>query len=152
MKGSSKIGLLRQLLLSAAIVSLGAFAVPAVVAQSDSFPPSSGNLPFEAWLNGKNISQIPWTISIAPPAMTDYQRYQADIIAYVFLDKADASNRDAKLRSVARFTDSRGKTYEATSEHALTARTADQDPEIVVSFTAYLLPGDYKVAMAVYGT
>lgn len=136
----------------AAIVVVIVIATPSLFAQSADFPSSTEKIPFNAWLDGKDASQLSWAVKVSLPRLTDYQRYEASIIANVSLDKVDAADNDAKLLTVVRFKDSHGKSYDAHSTYALPRRTADQKDEIATSFTAYLLPGEYKVAMVVYGT
>jgi hypothetical protein len=115
----------RRSIIGAAIVLVGVFTPQALFAQSTDSSSSTEKIPIKSWLDGKNISQIPWTIKVVPPDLTDYQRYQASILAYVSLDKMDAAHSRAKLLAIARFTDSHGKSYEATNVHGMSARGAD---------------------------
>jgi hypothetical protein len=142
----------RRLAMGAAIALVVVITAPTLFAQSTDFPSSTEKIPFTTWLDGKDVSQLSWAVKVVPPKLTEFQRFEASISANVSLDKVDATDNSAKLLTVVRFTDSHGKSYDAHSTYALPRRTADQEGEIATSFTAYLLPGEYKVAMVAYGT
>ena len=141
-----------RLIIAAAIVLASAFNSSPLFAQAADSSSSAEKIPFNAWLDGKDISQLQWTLKVRSPRLTDFQRYEASITASVRLDKLDAADHSAKLLTVARFTNEQGKSYEARNTYPLPRRTDDQAAEIATSFSAYLLPGEYKVAMVAYGT
>lgn len=142
----------RRLFLYSAICYFALLALPAHAAQGSSSNPPFEDSPFSSWLDGKNTSQIPWTVKVTSLGLSDYQRLQATIVAFVFLDAKDISAGGGRLLSVVRLTDSRGKSYEANQSQVLKLPTPDQSNECVLSFGAYLLPGEYKVAVAIYST
>lgn len=142
----------RRLIFGAAILLVGVFTSHTLFAQSTDSSFSTERLPIKAWLDGKDTSQLEWTVRVSQPRLTDYQRYEVSIVAFVWLNKADAAENTSNLLTFARFTDSHGKSYEARNTYALPRRTDDQQAEIATNFAAYLLPGDYKVAIVAYGT
>lgn len=142
----------RHLFFYSAVCFFALLALPTHAAQVSTSNPAFAGLPLNSWLDGKNASQIPWTVKVASLGLSGYQRLQATVVAFVYLDKKDISAGGGRLLSVVRLTDSRGKSYEANQSQALKLPTPDQSNEMVLSFGAYLLPGEYKVAMAIYST
>jgi hypothetical protein len=139
-----------RLLLSATIGLVALLVCPTFFAQNQSPQPDGENAFFKDWLDGKNASQIPWTVVVKSQGLSDYQRIQASVAVYVFLDKKDISDGAGKLLSVVRFTNAQGRSFEANESRDLKVPTVNQSAEIVLNFSAYLLPGDYKVAVVVY--
>lgn len=137
------------LVIFAAITFLAALTSPATLAQSPAGPPSFESLPFKSWLDGKNVTQLPWTLKITSNGLSKYQRMEAGILAFVWVEQQDVGG---SLLCVTRITDSHGKSYEVSGTFPVRPPTADHALEVELGFGAYLLPGEYDVAVAVYST
>jgi len=112
--------------------------------------PVFDKVPFDEWLKGEGESRIRWTLHIAPPRLTPHQRLSASISVeidgnefvkrkpaklVVFLEVRDEANRVYRTHSAMDF-----DLLKAPRELA----TAGMDQ------TAFFVPGDYRVAVAVY--
>jgi hypothetical protein len=140
-----------RLLISFSAIGLLLFLIsPAIFAQDINPPSPFDDLPFKIWLEGKNTTQIPWSVIVKSHRLSGYQRLDATISVFAFLDKKDISGGEGQLLTVVRITDAQGREYEARRSSNLKRPTDGQSSELGLTFRAYLLPGDYKVDTAIY--
>jgi hypothetical protein len=141
-----------RLMILPVIGFLAILSSTAIFAQSANSPVTFENLPFKAWLDGKNTSQISWTVLVRSHGLSDYQRLQATVSAVVFLNSKEISDGTGKLLCAVRLTDAQGKAYETNRTLDVRVPPPDQSPKVTLSFGIYLLPGEYQVAIAMYST
>jgi hypothetical protein len=136
-----------------AVVAMLLFATltaPVLFAQSSESDPAFKGIPFDLWIAGNDTTQIPWGISVQTPELTDFQRLAASISADIPVSGLRAS-QGGQFLYVAQITDSRGKSYRTAGAVNITNPLA-QKTSVTVSlfFNAFLLPGDYQLALSIY--
>lgn len=122
-------------------------------AQRGSLDPAFAGLPFEQWLAGGEQARMHWSASVSRARLSAHQRLQAGV--EIRLDGAELARRrgEGQLLVLLQLSDRQGRRYQnhltidlAKMEEAI----AKQD--VVSTFTAFVTPGDYRVAVALYDT
>ncbi len=132
---------------------LGVAAGSQAFAQGDSLDPAFAGLPFEQWLVGGEQVRMRWTVSVSRPRLSAHQRLRADV--EVRLDGSELARRrgEGQLLVLLQISDQQGRRYQnhlAIDLAKVEEGVAKQD--IVSTFTAFVTPGDYRVAVALYDT
>lgn len=130
-------------------------AVPAALplAPRDSLDAAFAGLGFEQWLAGGQQARLDWGLSVSRPTLSVHQRLRADI--NIHLDGAELARRrgQGRLLTLVQITDHQGHRYQNHLSMDLAKIEAGASKQDVIStFTAFLTPGDYRVAAALYDT
>jgi hypothetical protein len=122
-------------------------------AQDRPADPEFARVPFERWLAERPKVQIPWKVSVKSRGLSAYQRLLASF--EVRIDGKEVAKRqgESQLIALVQVSDSQGRTYQ---DHVgFDLKKADpeiQESNLVFSFDALVLPGEYRVVLAVYDT
>lgn len=137
-----------------AVFALLAFAAGSVPsAQRGSLDPAFAGLPFDQWLAGGEQARMPWSLTVSRARLSAHQRLRADV--EIRLDGAELARRrgQGQLLMLLQISDQQGRRYQnhlsldlAKMEEGI----AKQD--LASTFTAFVTPGDYRVAVALYDT
>jgi hypothetical protein len=146
--------LLKLLTPRTAVLALSALAAcsPAF-AQRDSLDSAFAGLPFDQWLGGGEQARMRWSTSVSRTRLSVHQRLLADV--EIRLDGAEVARRrgPGQLLVLLQIGDQQGLRYQnhLTIDLAKVEEgVAKQD--VVLTFTAFVTPGDYRVAVALYDT
>ncbi len=145
---------LKHLAPHAAIFALLAVAAGSQPAGSrESLDPAFAQLPFEQWLAGGQQARIAWTVSVSRARLSAHQRLRADV--EIRLDGAELARRrgEGQLLILVQLTDQQGRRYQNHLSMDLAKTEAGVSKQDVVStFAAFVTPGDYRGAVALYDT
>lgn len=133
-------------------ILLLAAAVP-IRAQDGSLDPAFNKIPFDAWLKETTPPRIRWTLRTNRPVLSIHQRLQVEI--ELRIDGADLQQRRGKgeLLTYLQFTDADGRRYQTHGSIDL-AKLDENVKSAYITYTesAFVLPGDYRVAAAIQET
>ncbi len=123
----------------------------AVAAWGQGHPdPVFDKVPFDEWLKGGGEAQIRWTVRAIPPRLTAHQRLAAAIS--VEIDGGEfVKRKPAKLMVFLELRDKANRVYQ--THRALNFDLLKMPRELTMAGLyqpAFLVPGDYRVAAAVY--
>ncbi len=137
----------------AALFGLVAVAAAQPAAPRDSLDPAFAELPFEQWLAGGQQARIEWGVSVSRPHLSAHQRLRADVDVRV--DGAELARRrgEGQFLILVQITDRQGRRYQnhLSMDLAKTEKGVSKQ-DVISTFTAFLTPGDYRVAAALYDT
>ncbi len=130
------------------------FAVAAQLLGADGFrDPEFDKVPFDQWLAGGEHTQLRWTEHSLPVVLSVHQRLMARV--QVQLDGAEAAKRrgEGELIFYFQITDAQGRNYQDHTNYDL-AKVEDgmRAQDLSLTESAFMLPGDYSVAIAIYDT
>lgn len=113
--------------------------------------PVFARLPFEKWMAEGPRQQLPWKVMIWPERLSSHQR----LLSYIeiFVPGKELLKRSGKGRLVAlvQVTDSLGHVYQDDGALDLDpSHPATKDMDAFFAWGVFVLPGDYKVALALY--
>ena len=120
---------------------------------SDGSDPVFATIPFNHWLEQKQQTPIHWTLSLAAPALSAHQRLRVIIEAQV--DGLELARRrgEGKLLVLAQLTDGNNRTWQNHVETDLEhVEEGIKHNNVVFSQSFFVLPGDYRTAVAVFDT
>ncbi len=127
-------------------------AFPAVV-QRGALDPTFDTVPFDQWLAEGDRAQIPWSPRVYPARLSVHQRLATEF--EVRLDAAVLARRRGRgqILIFVQFNDENGLSYR---DHG----SIDLDKEgqswsaskIAYTHSAFVLPGDYRVSLAIFDT
>ena len=145
--------LLQLLAALAPLFALVAVAAGQPVAPRESLDPAFAQLPFEQWLAGAQQARIEWGVTVSRPRLSAHQRLRVEVD--VRLDGAELARRrgEGQLLILVQIADQQGRRYQNHINMDLAkleAGVAKQD--VISTFTAFVTPGDYRVAAALYDT
>jgi hypothetical protein len=140
---------------------LGIAALPRLIAQGqagnqagnqDGSPDSIfSTIPFEQWLNENNQARIRWTLHLSDPELSSHQRLIVNLDAQV--DGAELARRrgEGQLMILVQLSDNKSRTWQNHQAIDLEQIRAGIKPDNAV-FTQpfFVLPGDYRVSVAVF--
>jgi len=107
--------------------------------------------PFEQWLNGPDQIAIKWSVKATPARLSPQQRLVSFI--QVQLDGAELAKRRGRgeVLILVEITDSQGLRYQNHSEIDLRkVEEGLKSSNVMYTQSAFVLPGDYRVAIAIY--
>ncbi len=113
--------------------------------------PQFASAPFEKWMAEGPSKQIPWKVMVWPERLSSHQR----LLSYIeiFVPGKELIKRSGKGRLVAlvQVTDSTGRVYQDDGALDLDpGHPATKDMDAFFAWGAFVLPGDYQVALALY--
>ncbi len=138
---------------TALAVLLGVATVGQVFAQRRGLDPEFAKVPFDEWMKGGNQAQIKWKIRIYPTRLSNHQRLLTQI--QVALDGAELAKRRGQGRMIAfvQVSDEQGRRYQ---NHAIIELNKVEEgwkaSDVTFDVPAFILPGEYRVAVAIYDT
>ena len=136
---------------------LGIAAIPRLVAQGQagnqegSPDPIFSTIPFEQWLNENNQARIRWTLHLSDPELSSHQRLIVNLDVQV--EGAELARRrgEGQFMILVQLSDSKSRTWQNHHAIDLDQIQAGIKPDNAV-FTEpfFVLPGDYRVSVAVF--
>ena len=121
--------------------------------QRGSLDPAFTKVPFDQWLQGGDEGQIRWTAHVLHPQLSAHQRLMARV--EVQMDGAELARRRGKGQLVifVRLTDAEGRPYQ---DHGIIdlekIEEGIRNQNVTYVESAFVLPGDYRVAVAIFDT
>jgi hypothetical protein len=115
--------------------------------------PEFDNVPFTSWFSGAPQTPLKWTDHVLPVVLSVHQRLLARV--QVQLDGAEAAKRRGEGEMIFFFqlTDARGQVYQDHSNYDLEkAEEGLRAQDLSVTESAFVLPGDYTISLAIYDT
>jgi len=119
----------------------------------DGSDPLFATVPFDQWLEQKQQTPMHWTLSISAPALSAHQRLGVILDAQV--DGLELARRrgEGKLLVLAQLTDGKNRTWQNHVETDLEhVEEGIKSNNVIFSQSFFVLPGDYRVAVAVFDT
>jgi hypothetical protein len=119
----------------------------------DGSDPVFATIPFDQWLDQKQQTPIHWTLRISYPALSAHQRLGVLIEAQV--DGVELARRrgEGKLLVLAQITDGKNRTWQNHVETDLEhVEEGIKSNNVIISQMFFVLPGDYRAAVAVFDT
>ncbi len=109
------------------------------------------NVPFEQWLKGGDQTRFRWSVRTLQPVLSNHQRMVTRFLVEV--DGTEFVKRPGKGRMVA-FLEIRDRQQHVYQNHCQLDFSTPQKPSdlaaINVTISAFLNPGEYRVATAIY--
>jgi hypothetical protein len=97
--------------------------------------------------------QVPWKVSVKSRGLSVYQRLLASIEVQIDGKEVASRQGESQLIALVQISDSQGKTYEDHAGFDLEkVEPIIRESNLVFSFEALVLPGEYRVALVVYDT
>jgi hypothetical protein len=140
---------------------LGIAALPRLIAQGqagnqagnqDGSPDSIfSTIPFEQWLNENNQARIRWTLHLSDPELSSHQRLIVNLDVQVEGSELARRRGEGQLMILVQLSDSKSRTWQNHQAIDLDRIQAGIKPDNAV-FTQpfFVLPGDYRVSVAVF--
>jgi hypothetical protein len=128
-------------------------AASGLLARDGSADPVFATLPFDQWLEQKQQTPIHWTLHISDPALSAHQRLGVILDARV--DGAELARRrgEGKLLVLVQITDGKNRTWQNHVETDLEhVEEGIRHNNVIFSQSFFVLPGDYRAAVAVFDT
>jgi hypothetical protein len=138
---------------AAVTVLLGFFTLSRICAQQGSADPEFAKVPFDQWLAGAGQAQIKWTVRMLPAALSSFQRLLAGI--EVTVDGAELARRrgEGELLIFVQLNDETGAAWQDHGSIDLEkVEEGLKASNVVYTETAFVLPGDYLVSIAIFDT
>jgi hypothetical protein len=111
------------------------------------------SVPFDSWFTGSEQSHFHWSARVSNPRLTNYQRISARV--EIEVEGSDLAKRrgEGTFLMFMQFTDERGGAWQFHQSIDL-ARVPEaiKSSDAVYGQSFFLLPGDYRLALAVYDT
>jgi hypothetical protein len=108
-------------------------------------------VPFQQWLAEGPRQQIPWKVIVWPERLSSHQRLLSYIEILVPGKELIKRSGQGRLIALVQLTDSTGRVYQNDGPLDLGGiHPADKDKDGYFAWGAFVLPGDYKLALALY--
>jgi hypothetical protein len=136
----------RGLILSVALIT-------GLSAAEDSRDPEFEKVPFAEWLSGAPQTPLRWAERVLPVVLSVHQRLLARV--QIQLDGAEAAKRrgEGELVFFFQLTDATGRVYQDHTIYDLEkVEEGLKSQDLICTESAFVLPGDYTVALAIYDT
>ena len=122
-----------------------------LLAQSDDPNPLFARVPFRQWLAEGPRQQLPWKVIVWPERLSSHQRLLSYIEILVPGKELLKRNGQGRLIALVQLTDEAGRVYQNDGVLDLDrAHPADKKKDAFFAWGVFVLPGDYKMALAVY--
>ena len=132
---------------------LSALSTTAFAGKEGLVDPEFNKVPFAGWFTEKADIGFKWSERILPVVLSTHQRLLAQI--EIRVDGRELARRrgSGKLIFYFEFTDAQGRTYQDHTDFDLEkVGPAVKSTVITISDSAFVMPGDYSVAFAIYNT
>ncbi len=136
---------------SAVLLILGVTAASPLFAQHPD--PLFVNIPFDHWFEGGEQTEMRWTARVSRPQLSKHQRLSVEV--EVTLDGIELEKRRGKgqLFVLAQLSDAKGQAFQ---DHGTIELDKIQEgvskQDVTCTLSAFVLPGDYGVSLAVFFT
>jgi hypothetical protein len=107
---------------------------------------------FEQWRNEGPREQVPWKVRLLSRGLSFHQRLLARIEIEADADHILKHGRTGRVIALVQLTDSKGQTYGNDGTLKLSEMKDTRNADVIFSWDAFVLPGDYRVALALYDT
>jgi hypothetical protein len=139
------------------VASLSLFAgglVSPASGETGRLDPEFSKLPFAQWLSeGERISDISWSADILPAVISSHQRLMLRIVIRVAGSSLQRRRGAGEFVTLVQYTDSNKVTWQNhTSLDLATLAAGIETYQIAIAQYAFVLPGDYSLAIAVCDT
>lgn len=121
--------------------------------QRGSLDPAFTKVPFDRWLQGGDESQIRWTAHVLHPQLSTHQRLLAKV--EIQIDGAELAKRRGKGQWVifVRLKDEEDRLYQDhVTIDLVKIEEGIRNQNVTYVESAFVLPGDYRVAVALFDT
>jgi hypothetical protein len=137
----------------AAVLLTGAFCAVPHFAQGGSSDAAFAKVPFDEWLQAGNQTNIRWSMHVSRPQLSNHQRLSSLVEAQV--DGRDLASRRGRgeMAIFIQITDREGNVYQthgAIDLEKMEEGVRSQD--VTYSQSVFVLPGEYRVAVALFDT
>ncbi len=136
-----------------AILFLSLAAAASPLPATGSRDAAFAGLPFDAWLAHTEQARIRWNVRVSDAQLTNYQRLSTRVEIEIEGSELAKRREDGQLLMLTEFTGESGDVWqyhESINLASVPKRFKGLDAFYVQSF--FLLPGDYRLAVAVYDT
>ena len=116
--------------------------------------PEFSKLPFAQWLSeGERASDISWSADILPAVISSHQRLMLRIVIRVAGSSLAKRRGTGEFMTLVQYTDGNKAVWQNhTSLHLTTLSPGIETYQIAIAQYAFVLPGDYSLAIAVCDT
>ena len=122
-----------------------------VFAQNGALDPVFGLVPFSQWMAQGDQAPIPWKVRVSAGELSSHQRLQADFEIKVDGNELVRRRGKGQLVMLVQLTDSAGRIYQSHGALKLAdVKDETAKADVIYNEYAFVLPGDYKVALALY--
>jgi len=127
--------------------------VGAAWGRADALDPSFAKIPFERWLTERESSNIRWTAAVSRPELSFHLRLAARVVVKVDGKDLEARRADGRLVFLVQITGQDGARYQDHGSIEL-AKLDEKIKSANLEYTqsAFVVPGDYKLAVALLNT
>jgi hypothetical protein len=136
------------------VVHLFAWALVMLMsAAEETRDPFFEQVPFAQWSAGGPQAQLKWSVKVLPPILSVHQRLLSRV--QIQLDGAEAARRKGEGQLIFYFqiVDSTGRIYQDHTVYDLEkVEEGLKAQDLICTETAFVLPGDYAVSVAIYDT
>jgi hypothetical protein len=135
------------------LLLLGAACVSGLSAAEDWRDPEFDKIPFAEWLSGAPQTPLKWAEHALPAVLSVHQRLLVRL--QIQLDGAEAAKRrgEGQLIFYFQLTDAKGRIYQDHTPYDLEkVEEGLRAQDLVCTESAFVLPGDYSVVVAIYDT
>ncbi len=132
---------------------LGAVSLSPLFADENWRDPEFEKVPFAEWLSGAQQTPLKWTEHVLPVVLSIHQRLLARM--QIQLDGAEAARRrgEGELIFYFQLTDASGRIYQDHTSYDLEkVEEGLKAQDLVCTESAFVMPGDYSVSLAIYDT
>lgn len=133
-----------------ALLLASAIPCPAEVAHADSW---FGRLPFDKWLSEGERADIPWSAEILPAQLSPHQRLMLRVVIRLYGSELEKRRGAGEFVTLVQYTDGAGRIWQHHTSLDLTNLPPGTGTrQLAIAQYAYVLPGDYSLAVAVCDT
>ncbi len=110
-------------------------------------------LPFEKWLSEGERADIPWSADILPAQLSPHQRLMLRVVIRLHGRELEQRRGAGEFVTLVQYTDGAGRIWQHHTALDLTnLRPGTGMQQLAIAQYAYVLPGDYSLAIAVCDT
>jgi hypothetical protein len=133
------------------LIAIATCTLSAQTAQGGSADPVFSEIPFDQWVSQGDQSHMRWTVRLSEPRLSTHQRFVTEVSVQV--DGAELSRRRGKgqFLVLVQATDEKGRLWQSHQEMDLEhVEEGMKTNNAVFSQLLFVLPGDYRVAIATF--
>lgn len=133
------------------LVCMAALAAP-LFAQAAGESPSFVQEKFDQWQKEGPREQVPWKVRLLSRGMSVHQRLLAHFEIEADADHILKRGRTGRVIAMIQLTDPKGQRYRNDGTLKLSEVKDARNADVIFSWEAFVLPGDYRVDLALYDT
>lgn len=131
------------------VFAVFALAVPLLAQAEDELSDFDADK-FEQWQKQGTRQQIPWKIHLLPGGLSFFQRLTLHVEIEADADHVLKHGKSGRVIAMIQLTDSKGERYRNDGKVELSEMKEVRNANVVFSWNAFVLPGDYNVELALY--